>query len=486
MTKKIFLKISIIFLTVFILCISFYFLWRNGTFLPHWIEWENKTFSSKSGKYEIHLSHKTVHINYGGALLWSTAQGIKVQDAISFDIDNDHEDELILLCWKIGRYGKQKPFWLKNDEPKWSQHIFVYEYEQEQIRPKWMSSYIGQDVARFTANNKEAPSSRLLLTDLNGITTSWVWDSWGFTKEDTDISFIVFGDNLIHEPIYRYGLQNNGSFHFLFENFKHTISQSDIAVINQETPLTDNPSHYSDYPKFGTPVQVGQAIADAGFDVVTCATNHILDKGQEGVHFTKKFFDSRQILCVGIQSMDETGYVPYEIIERNGIRFAMLNYTYGTNGMKIPDENPHMVHLLDDEEQVRNDIKAAQSDADFIILFVHWGSEYANQPDAYQKKWTQLFLESKVDVVVGTHPHALQPYELLKDNSGHEMLVYYSIGNFISAQPEKYCVKGGFANFTVSLTSSGYKITDYSLQPLVITRHGKGNFTSAPPLYHIF
>ena len=145
--------------------------------------------------------------------------------------------------------------------------------------------------------------------------------------------------------------------------------------------------------------------------------------------------------------MDETSYVPYEIIERNGIRFAMLNYTYGTNGMKIPDENPHMVHLLDDEEQVRNDIKAAQSDADFIILFVHWGSEYANQPDAYQKKWTQLFLESKVDVVVGTHPHALQPYELLNDNSGHEMLVYYSIGNFISAQPEKYCVKGGIANF---------------------------------------
>ena len=78
MTKKIFFKISIILLTVFILCISFYFLWSNGTFLPHWIEWENKTFSGKSGKYEIHLSNKTVHINYGGALIWSTAQGIKV------------------------------------------------------------------------------------------------------------------------------------------------------------------------------------------------------------------------------------------------------------------------------------------------------------------------------------------------------------------------------------------------------------------------
>ena len=200
------------------------------------------------------------------------------------------------------------------------------------------------------------------------IKTSWIWDSWGFTKEDTDISFVAFGDNLIHEPIYRYGLQNDESFHFLFQNFKDILSQSDIAVINQETPLTDNPALYSDYPRFGTPVQAGQAIADAGFDIVTYATNHALNQGTEGINFTKRFFDSRHITCLGIQSTDEKNDKPYEILERNGIRFALFNYTYDTNGIKIPEEKKYIVHLLDDEEKIRKDIQAANSEADFIII----------------------------------------------------------------------------------------------------------------------
>lgn len=310
------------------------------------------------------------------------------------------------------------------------------------------------------------------------IKTSWIWDSWGFTKEDTDISFVAFGDNLIHEPIYRYGLHNDESFHFLFQNFKDILFQSDIAVINQETPLTDNPALYGDYPRFGTPVQTGQAIADAGFDIVTCATNHALDQGTEGINFTKRFFESRHITCLGIQSTDEKNDKPYEILERNGIRFALFNYTYDTNGIKIPEEKKYIVHLLDDEEKIRKDIQAVNSEADFIIIFVHWGTEYKYQPDAYQKKWTQIFLESKADAVIGTHPHVLQPYEMLKDDSGHKMLVYYSVGNFISAQPEKYCIKGGVADFTVSLTPNGYEITEYSLRPLVITSHGNGKYTS--------
>ena len=128
-----------------------------------------------------------------------------------------------------------------------------------------------------------------------------------------------------------------------------------------------------------------------------------------------------------------------------------------------------MVHLLDDEDQVRNDIAKARSEADFVIVFAHWGTEYSKQTDSFQQKWTQIFLESKADVVIGTHPHVLQPCEMLEDEDGHKMLVFYSIGNYISAQSEKTCVKGGMASFTVSLTSKGYEITEYTLQPLSIT-----------------
>lgn len=151
----------------------------------------------------------------------------------------------------------------------------------------------------------------------------------------------------------------------------------------------------------------------------------------------------------------------------------MLNYTYGTNGIRIPAQNPNAVHLLEDKNRIRADIAKAKAESDFVIFFAHWGTEYAEKPDDFQKEWTQILLECGVDAVIGTHPHVMQPYEMVRDDSGHEMLVYYSIGNYISAQSEKSCVKGGMAEFRVSLTSDGYRITKYGLQPLVIAWEGK-------------
>lgn len=452
-------------------------LWKSGAFLPRWISWENTAGYDASGKFKLLPAHQSVRILYEDTVIWGVPDDIKVQNAIFSDIDNDGQDELVLLCWKRGRYGKIKPVWVEADERGWSQHLFVYECTPDAVRPKWMSSYIGQDVLKIASNQKDAPYNRLLLTDLEGNVSSWVWDVWGFTKEDTDISFIAFGDLLAHEPIYRYGLQNGGDFGFLFENVKDEIADSDVSIINQETPLTDQPSMVSDYPRFGTPVQIGEAIADAGVDVVTCATNHALDRGEDGVDFTKNFFEVNRIVCLGIQSRSEAQYEPYRVIVRNGVRFALFNYTYGTNGIAVSQKNPYMVHLLDDEEKIRSDIDKAKRDADFMIVFVHWGTEYDDEPDAFQKKWVQVFLESGVDVVIGTHPHMIQPYDVLTGKDGHEMLVYYSIGNYISAQPVKSCVKGGMAEFTVSLTADGYRVTAYDLKPLVITWE-KGKYTA--------
>lgn len=476
MRKKAVIIAFIIMIALVCIGATFYALWNNGAFLPRWIEWGSGVFYDRSGEYEVLLNRKSVCVTYRDAVIWNSPDGVKVQKALSYDIDNDEEDELVLLCWKRGRYGRHRPFWVEKDEKKWSQHIFVYEYEGGEIQPKWMSSYIGQEVADLAGNGKDAPFARLLLTGRDGKISSWMWDSWGFTKEATDVSFVVFGDNLIHGSIYRYGLYHDETFGFLFEGVKDVIAKSDVAVIHQETPLTDNPSRYSDYPRFGTPANVGQAIADAGFDAVTCAGNHALDQGVYGVNFTKGFFDSHGVECLGIQSENEKGYIPYQVIVRNGIRFALLNYTYGTNGIKIPEGNPHMVHLLDDEGKIREDLDKARADADFVIVFAHWGTEYSQQTDEFQQRWTRVFLDGKADVVVGTHPHTLQPYEVLKDDSGHEMLVYYSIGNFISAQKEEFCVKGGMASFTVSLTDRGYRITEYALQPLEIVRREDGGY----------
>lgn len=462
-------------------------LWKGGCLLPGWIVWRDRSVSDSSGQYGIVLHGKKAEIIYDNSVIWTSPEGIKVQDILSGDVDNDQEDELVLLCWKIGRYGRSRPFWVEDDKKEWSQHIFVYEYDGAGMKSKWMSSYIGQDVAEISLYSRGQGSGMgqgtvsrgdvLLLTSPAREITAWVWDSWGFAREDMEVSFVVFGDNLIHEPVYRYGLLNDGNFRFLFENMEGVIKGSDIAVLNQETPLTDEPSRYSSYPRFGTPVQVGEAVADAGFDAVTCATNHTFDQGTEGVDFTKTFFLRNGVECLGVQASAEKEYRPYTVLTKKGIRFALLNYTYPADTLTPPVGKSHMVHTLGDEERVREDIGRAKSESDFVVVFVHWGTEYEDKPDGFQKKWARVFLEGKADVVVGAHPHVLQPYEVMQDDSGHEMLVYYSIGNYISAQQEKSCVKGGMADFTVSLTPEGYRVTEYGLRPLRITRQDDGRYS---------
>lgn len=455
-----------------------YVLWTAGAFLPGWAVWEETDIFDASGRYEISLTGKTVAVFSGEEEIWRSPEDVKVQQVMSADIDRDGKDELVLVCWKRGRYGEHRPFWVKTDEKHWSQHIFVYEYSEREIGPKWMSSYIGQNVRSMASCRNMGGECWLILTDPGDEKSYWRWGSWGFEKEDAAVTFTVFGDNMIHAPIYTYGLNHGGDFDFLYEHVKNKIEESDIAVINQETPLVDDPGEYGDYPRFGTPMRVGAAIVNAGFDVVTCATNHALDRGAKGIHTTKEYFAQHDVLCLGIQTAEEPERKPYEIIRRKGAKFALFNYTYGTNGNPLPDGYPHTVHLLGDEAQIRADIEKAAAEADFVVVFVHWGTENNAEVDAFQQKWTAVFHDAGADAVVGSHPHILQPCEMLERDDGRKMLVYYSLGNFVSAQPEKSCEKGGMASFTVCPGSDGYEITAYDLTPLRIIWQEGGGYTT--------
>lgn len=201
-------RLKLFIMAAALICIgaASYFIICHRTIFPKWTEWENGTFYDQSGQYMIVLRRKSIDVIYDDEVTWSSPEGVKVQQALSCDIDNDGDDELILLCWKIGRFDSVKPFWIEEDEKEWSQHIFVYEYGYDieskiesgeisagdvistpapgEIRPKWMSSYIGQDVAKISSNGQSAPSCRLLLTAPDGQVSTWVWDSWGFTKEN--------------------------------------------------------------------------------------------------------------------------------------------------------------------------------------------------------------------------------------------------------------------------------------------------------------
>ena len=178
---------SLIIIVVF-LCVGAvgYWLWNSGTFLPQWIVWEYGTLQDASGQYQIILKGKTVRVSYKDSMIWTTEKDVKVQKALSADIDRDGQDELILLCWRKGHYGDVKPIWVEEDEQDWVQHIFVYEFVQENVQAKWMSSYIGKDILDITARATETTGRLLCLTDRSGEESLWAWDSWGFVRVDID------------------------------------------------------------------------------------------------------------------------------------------------------------------------------------------------------------------------------------------------------------------------------------------------------------
>ncbi len=285
--------------------------------------------------------------------------------------------------------------------------------------------------------------------------------------EPVSLSFICVGDNLTHQSMIDYGMALGGDWHYMYENIAWYIQLFDVAVVNQETPLVEDPAEFTGYPDFGTPYGVADASVDAGFDIFLCASNHSLDKWVYGVDSTISYYDSHGLAHAGTQSSAQTDYIPYVIYEQNGIRCAILNYTYGCNDRPMPDENPNMVHLLNDEARIREDIALAAADADVVLVFPHWGDEYSIYVNDQQRYWTQVFYESGADVVVGAHPHVVEPYEMISDGAGHDMLVFYSVGNFVSGQTELDTILGGAATFTVTKTADGCSITSYGFEPLV-------------------
>jgi poly-gamma-glutamate capsule biosynthesis protein CapA/YwtB (metallophosphatase superfamily) len=266
----------------------------------------------------------------------------------------------------------------------------------------------------------------------------------------------------------------------MFEPLSDRIREADFSCVNLETPLVLDGA-YSDYPFFASPPEIAQAMAASGFDAATCATNHILDRGLRGIRDTKEIFDRlpEPVICLGINPAGTDPDTPYfTVVNRNGISAALLNVTYGTNGHAMPAEAPYCLLTLREEARVRAQLSASREAADLLIVFAHWGTEDDPEINEEQKKWTEIFLEEGVDLVIGTHPHVLQPVEMKVRPDGRQMLVYYSLGNMISAQKGKEHILGGLADVTFEKDAGGrIRIARYELLPL-ITHQEKGNYSA--------
>lgn len=295
-----------------------------------------------------------------------------------------------------------------------------------------------------------------------------------------EYKIIMVGDVLLHTPVEESCRQADGSYDYdsLFAHTKETIAAADLALVNQEVIIGGADLGISGYPCFNADFSLCDSLVETGFDVICHATNHAMDKGRVGLVNCAEYWKNKypQITVLGIHDTADTstsrGADPV-ILELVDMRIAVLNYTYGTNGISLPENMPYAVDLLN-EGQVAADIQRAEQLADFTIVCPHWGTEYRLTPDASQEKWTKIFAENGADLVLGTHPHVIEPIEWVADEeSDHEMLVYYSLGNFVnwtSGTGESVANRmvGGMAEVTLTKKEDGeVEIADYGVQPLV-------------------
>lgn len=291
-----------------------------------------------------------------------------------------------------------------------------------------------------------------------------------------EVSIIMVGDMLMHTPVEESALQEDGTYSYdaIFANTVEEIKAADLAIVNQEVIIAGESFDVSGYPAFNAPFELGHDLIEAGFDVVCHGTNHALDQGKKGLKSCIAFWEENypEIPVMGINGSKEAQEEIY-VYEQDGLKIAVLNFTYGTNGIALPSDMPYAVDMLE-EEAVVSAIAKAEEMADFTVVCPHWGTEYVLKQTKEQEKWAKIFFENGVDLVIGTHPHVIEPIEMMTDEvSGHSMLVYYSIGNFVnwtssSGKGIANRMVGGMAQITVGTDETGKAvILDYGVEPVV-------------------
>ncbi len=242
------------------------------------------------------------------------------------------------------------------------------------------------------------------------------------------LSLVMVGDALLHSSVYKDAYQN-GTYDFSsqLELIKPIVKNYDLAFYNQESILGGTEIGLSDYPTFNSPKEFGDTMIDAGFNLVSLANNHTLDRGEKAVINSCNYWKTKEVLSAGSYCSKEDAE-QINIKEKNGIKYTLLAYTYGTNGIKVPEGKEYLVNLYSDEK-VKSDIEKVRDKVDLLMVSMHWGTEYKNEPTETQKKQAEYLSSLGVDIIIGTHPHVIQPITYINDT-----LVIYSLGNFISAQ----------------------------------------------------
>jgi poly-gamma-glutamate synthesis protein (capsule biosynthesis protein) len=307
---------------------------------------------------------------------------------------------------------------------------------------------VGMKMKRRRANFGRIISFLLLLLVIFGLAIYGLFfkenmsndkDSNPITNEEEEedkpkeycLDMLMVGDVLVHGNVYNDAKVGDGyDFSPMFDDVRDMVKTYDLAFYNQETPFAGKELGYSGYPLFNTPSEVGDAMLDMGFNLVSLATNHTLDKGSTGAINNINYWSGKQNVLSAGSYLSEEARNKDIIKEKNGIKYTMFAYTTFSN-LTIPSGKSYLLNVYD-KEKVKEDIERVRDKVDLLIVSMHWGTENSNTPNAQQKEIASYLASLGVDIIIGTHTHTVQPIEYINGT-----LVFYSLGNFISSQLEE-------------------------------------------------
>ena len=249
-------------------------------------------------------------------------------------------------------------------------------------------------------------------------------------KESKKLSMFMVGDVLIHGALYKDAFVSGDKYDFteMFSDYEAILSQYDLKYYNQESIIGGKNLGLSTYPRFNSPDEIGLNAISAGFNVVSLANNHSLDKGEQGIRYSNSFWKKQTDVIVSgtNESLEDQNYIP--VYEKNGIKYSFISYTTTTNGLNLPSGKDYLVNVYSDE-LAKKQIESIKDKTDLIIVAIHWGTEYSYVPNESQKNIAQYLSNLGVNLIIGAHPHVVQPITYVNDT-----LVIYSLGNFLAAQ----------------------------------------------------
>lgn len=280
---------------------------------------------------------------------------------------------------------------------------------------------------------------------------------------------VAAGDNLLHNTI-SFDAESGGTYDFkpVYQFIKPVTAAADIAFVNQEVPMGGAEFGIGKYPMLNAPQEAADALIDAGFNVINEASNHALDVGKKGLLNTLAAWKARGTAVIGAFATQEEAQTPC-IIEKNGITMGFVGYSYGTNGIALPADMPWLVSIID-REKIREDIEKLREICEYVVVSLHWGSEYQTAQNDEQKSLAQFVADCGADLIIGHHPHVIQGMQVLNRPDGKTTLCAYSLGNFVASQHKKDTLLGGLLGVTVSRDENG-EVTTQNAGILPVMTH---------------